>query len=429
MTLSREYRDARYHYCLACLEALFDRRPSPNLDCQLDGKLDSKLEATFPYHFPSNSAEALALRRKRDKEAQDIIELDHLRRTSTPPTTSASFVDSQSPNLTLSRPRDVLPYPARYKKQGRTTSDYGKRKSSDTANTSSLPLSKRRRLHEARGTPYKALICFCREPAGESDLITCASGACMIGTFHLQCLNLKEKIEDGDEVYCMYCAESFREVEAGPMKVVGVDPTESETPSDTEDDVPSTPRSDLDQDGVYIPDPAACGIVEDDALTLPSSPSFHTVNGPGHTATSKTHHTQIDGLMSPVPVTPCLRPISTASLSGNISKAAKPSSAVPLPPGSNRTTFADLAPFIICELSSHSPFGLSSNEAKAVRDWQRFCPRSKLLQSRCGHEANKTRVSSDEGALDALDHGVDVIDGKGVALCKLTELMKCVRTN
>lgn len=152
----------------------------------------------FLYHCPSNSPEALNLRGKRDDETELLpltpVQGKHL---ANPVQTPAS----KTPNLKFSRPDDVSPFIRRYRKQGLTYKSRRKSRTSEQLETGRTP--------EASRPEQEVQICYCREAANGLELVRCSSPNCMIGTFHFQCLNLQEPLEEGDEVYCDYCAEDL----------------------------------------------------------------------------------------------------------------------------------------------------------------------------------------------------------------------------
>lgn len=128
LTLARNYLSSgrestkreETHYNLACLEAIFDRGLTISEPYEFDGQSDGAVDNpnTFPYHFPSNSPEALKLRKRRYAEIEEILQEEHAHKSKSPTAELKRDVADNSPNLKLTRANNVSPYEQRYKKQG-----------------------------------------------------------------------------------------------------------------------------------------------------------------------------------------------------------------------------------------------------------------------------------------------------------------------
>ncbi len=383
------------HYSLTCLEALFDqglavRTPydihgyfdqlgsladfqSYHSWSEVDGQVDDLVDVSgFPYHYPSNSPEALYLRGKRfiETTAVPLTPVRGERPVDSMPTSA-----SKTPTLKLSRPSDVSPYDRRYKKQGLTYENRRKSRISEQLDIKPFPLTSQPAQEDR--------ICYCREPADGSELVQCCSPNCMIGTFHLRCLNLEEPLEEGEEVYCSYCAESLgadddRENESDALPVTGEVHAEHRCQS-----VPTSPLpkllEDSDVHGEQVEGAPSSDTNTSSNTDRPSPSAFVAINCP-LTNLSVFHCTQTDGARSPLPATPYLKPTSATS-SQTRSDREKKQVPVSLQPDSSQISFADLAPFIGVSHLSYSPLGLTNEEAEAFLNWKQSCPKSRLLDA------------------------------------------------
>jgi hypothetical protein len=356
------------HYSLTCLEDLFNGGLTVSTLCDLDGQLDHRADnATgFPFRCPSNSAEARRLREERYREIEDTLHEDQLR--SSRKVKPGDHHGTETPNLKLHRASNISPFVSRYRKQGLRWGEQ-KRRSKELENpfTAASELQKTR-SHQGH------LICLCREPAGESDLVICSSSGCMIGTFHLQCLGLDEPLEEGDEVYCMYCAENLVLNEGCKSEDGGSDGStfveghqqlepESELPNTRKGFEDNTNRSDLTT--------ATAESDEEENFQPSEKHRFQAINSL-ESGTGIFHTVQTDGTRSLPPLTPYLKPMKP--------RRGKTPAQIPLQPGSSQMGFTDLAPFISLAYEDYSPTGLNKKEVKVFHDWVYSCPNSRLLQ-------------------------------------------------
>lgn len=428
------------HYSLTCLEGLFDRglshetpyevdghvdqpgqsahsichNPTGEVTCQVDGLADV---SGFPYHYPSNSPEALYLRGKRDDETE-LLPRTPVRgkRPASPVRTPAS----QTPNLKLSRPNDVSPFLRRYRKQGLTYENRRKSRTSEQLETGCTPKTSR--------PEQEVRICYCRDAANCLELVQCSSPNCMIGTFHLECLNLQEPLEVGDEVYCDYCAENLSADDDGETvedvyTVTGGVHAEDECTAGTASPVPELLGDSNVQVGYPEETASSATDLSSDAVT-PRHNGFVAINDP-KTCPNIHRYAQADGARSPIPATPYLKPTSTPS-SKAASERQKKQSQVPLQPGSSQISFADLAPFIGLSHLAYSPLGLTNNEAREFVHWKNSCPKSRLLEALPIEERIEKGLKPSE-AWYPVNHQGYVLLQNGFAPRKLSELLDLVR--
>jgi hypothetical protein len=366
------------HHHLTCMQDLFNRGLEISAPFEIDGQFDVTPAGSpaFPYHYPSNSPEAMLLRQERYMEIEQLLK--DIRQQNVTGTKADRLEEKNSPSLKISRPNDVSPYGRRYKKQGLTYHDkYRKSGGSDKAEC-----EQSQRLN---GSPEELLICFCREPAGDSELITCSSETCMIGTFHLQCLDLDEPLEQGDRVYCMYCAENLS-LEDNESSAIKDDILSTEKVSELMNQDPTPPSALLetisDAETVVDPDDIDTMTATDSEANEDTSFQDHhrfiAINSPT-ASPGVTQHTQLDGPRSPNQASTDFN--AELPSSSALRWRTKTRTATPLPLGSNETRFEHLAPFICCVDQSQSSYGLTKPEAEALRTWKSFCPISRLLLS------------------------------------------------
>ena len=402
------------HYSLTCLEDLFDRGLCSGTPHEIDGHFDTPTEQAtteFPYHFPSNSPETRRLRSERQDEIREMVQMTPVKARSS----ARKEKSPETPNLKLARPSDVSPYVRRYKKQGLTWQTRGKNKLSEQNVSSSLQKSR---------TSQETLICYCREPADGSELVYCSSPACMIGQFHLRCLQLNEPLEEGDEVYCAYCAEDLTP-DCSSESESDLSPRIHPDDWDESQSIPTSPAPEA-QDSIITVNRAEESRGSEHEMDYnadtASSPGFVAVNSPA-AVKDASDFAQFDGTHSDLPATPYLKPTSTSSHTIKTKREKKRARVSPQP-GSSEVSFADLAPFISVSHLTHSPLGLMNNEARIFMHWKRLCPSSKLLQTGLIKEhAKQGQEPGEDGSL-MIEHGSE--KENGVARNKLSEMLKIV---
>ena len=426
------------HYTLTCLEDLFDRGLSTETPYEVDGHIDRPSESElstsrsrvdkvtsqvdglvdvsgFPYHYPSNSPEALYLRGKRDNESI-LRPLTPVRGTR--PASPVRTSTSQTPSLKLSRPNDASPFVRRYKKQGLTYESRRKSRTSEQLEIGCRPKASR--------PEQEMRICYCREAANCLELVQCSSPNCMIGTFHLQCLNLQEPLEEGDEIYCDYCAENLSadddsETGEDAYTVTGGVHAEDECAAGTASPVPELLEGSNVQGG-YPEGTASPATDSGNHAVTRGHKGFVAINDP-KTCLSIHRYAQTDGPPS-VPAKPYLKPTSTPS-SKTRSERQKKQARVSLQPGSSQISFSDLAPFIGLSHLAYSPLGLTNNEARVFLHWKKSCPKSRLLKALPIGERIEKGLRPSEAWYPVKPQGY-VLPHEGFAPCKLSGLLDLV---
>ena len=401
------------HYSLTCLERLFDQILSIDKPCEVDGHFDDDLEIPdFPHNYPSNSPEAKLMRQKRSKEIERLTQVTPIREISKDRLAQGRS-EIRTPNLKLRRPNDASPYHRRYRKQGLT---YENKRKSGESGQSEQQQNDGASTEKKRPQEYR--ICYCREPAGESELISCSSTACMIGTFHLECLNLNQELEEGDDVYCSYCAEDLSAEESSDadddeaLDSSAIDAIATEayraTPS------PSAPERSHDQNALQTT------AVESQESDSEANDGASDMYPQGFTPVNSDEHDQFDGQRSPVPMKLYLQPIATPSASSRRERPTK-STHVPLQPDSSQINFADLAPFISVSHQAHAPLGLTNAEAWAVQKWRINCPKSRLSQRQPATHPSSSPVKRDDR-----NNYFAAVTENGLDTRKLSEMLKNV---
>lgn len=250
----------------------------------------------------------------------------------------------------------------------------------------------------------------------------------MIGTFHVRCLDLEQPLEEGDEVYCMYCAEDLHQYDTDESDVgLGNAAMLVGEAGDVHEDGPDAAAlSSSAVGGEYGENSSEAGSrsseqeVRED-LSSPVQHSFTAINGP-NAGTNVSYATPFDGPSFPVPATPYLKPISASSLEHGYKKQRN-RHPVPLPPGSSLMAFTDLAPFITIS-SRAQTLGWTEEEVIVFKQWKRACPKSRLLAGL------SVRQKVEKGLSPMVAKNVvrfnESSDGRGTLSFKLSELLKSV---
>ena len=405
------------HYSLTCLERLFDQIICINKPCEVDGHFDDDLEMPdFPHNYPSNSPEAKLIRQKRSKEIETLTQVSPIGERSKD-RLALGRSEIRTPNLKLRRPNDASPYHRRYRKQGLT---YENKRKSGESGQSEQQQNDGASTEKKRPQEYR--ICYCREPAGESELISCSAKACMTGTFHLECLNLNQELEEGDEVYCSYCAEDLSaeessdgdDDEALALLAKGAIATEAYTATPS----PSAPQYNHDQNALETT------AVESQESDSEANDDEIEMYPQGFTPVNSDEHDQFDGQRSPIPTKLYLQPISTSSTSSRRERPMQ-STHVPLQPDSSQINFADLAPFISVSHQAHAPLGLANEEAWAVQKWKINCPKSRLSQGQPATQHSNGPIGRDMQR-DDRNHYFTAVMENGSDTRRLSEMLKNV---
>jgi hypothetical protein len=341
----------------------------------------------FAFNHPSNSTQALVLRRRKDTEIEEI--LIHVNKYEK--RRSDDFATPQKSPLVITPPLQ-MPGEERYKKQGlgewdkkkeRTTSGKRDRKSDGSNTTTSSTKC------------LKTRICHCGEPAGVGQVVKCGAEFCPVGAYHLECTGLREKPRKGMVWLCSNCSD------APEGTLVAAAASESEEEMQV-GDIDDEYDDETDEEG-YFSDESFCdgdqmsiadGEVE--SSSEPTTPhrvdaaveTFTPVNrqqnsGPPSTPTrtidaSTSSFTPVNPGRTPGTITPfTIRCLPAFSLDGppTIDGMVQ----LCLPVGLSETTFEDLAPFIIAETNVASLRALTPEHMGTLDEWRALCPASRLL--------------------------------------------------
>jgi hypothetical protein len=340
----------------------------------------------FAFNHPSNSTQALVLRRRKDTEIEEIlihVEKYEKRRFD-------DFAAPQKSHLVITQPLQ-MPGEERYKKQGlgewdkkkeRTTGGKRDRKSDGSNTTTSLTKS------------LKTRICHCGEPAGVGQVVKCGAEFCPVGAYHLECTGLREKSREGMVWLCSNCSNA---PEGTPVAAAA-----SESEEEMQVDECDCESDDEMEEG-YLSDKSFCDgdqmSIADREVESSSEPTtppsvdaaveiFTPVNRQQNSGSPSTPMRTIDASTNsftpvnpghtPGTITPfTIRCLPAFSLDGppTIDGMAQ----LCLPVGWSEATFEDLAPFIIAETNVTSLRALTLEHMGMLEEWKALCPTSRLL--------------------------------------------------
>lgn len=397
----------KIHYTLICLEKMFNRGATVSPKLALDGQGDESGEdpVEMPYDYPSNSPQALRLRKRRLEEAEEIVadvQAQDAKRAKRLELRQTSGTPDESGDLKLRRPVDLSPYNIRYKKQGRIHSGEKKVRVSD-GSTYFYDASDKESIYEPPTNVTRALtalanpnICVCQEPAGDRAVVSCSNDKCLIGAFHLECMG-EQQLSPAGELYCKLCQHTFDGLEtaarvaaagakADELKALNaeVDVSSMHTGTPTKEEFSEFVRYPEDEDDqfsefVHWPEDDADGQTQQVNKSPSAHPGRAFVAGNDQSAsTDSTKASQLDGQSS-------LRQIFGgfnvhADWPRRIKQILKGRTTARPSPGSYKMAFTDLAPFIFAKPRNQlrNLNVLTDTEEAVLDDWKRRCPRSRL---------------------------------------------------
>jgi hypothetical protein len=381
------------------------------------GNIQNYFKPEFPFDHPSNSLQALSLRRRRDAEIDEILaDVDKYQKRR-----QDEFSQPQKSPLAITPPPQ-MPGEERYKKQG--LGRYDKEKEQRVigrrdANSGSSDMS------TISTTSMKVQICKCREPSGVGVVLKCNAAFCPTGYFHLECTGLLQQPTANLVWTCSDCS-GFPEGslvaavaaeasdEGGELEIddeheydydymYDDDEDLSNENFDSHDELLESDRmSTATSRGTASPD----DLSDSDCIstltgvrgTSPEQPV--TLTRAVHTANE---FTLINQGVSELPVTPprhmtpknSFTPINPNRTSGTVTPfsihhtpffsldggppTAEGQAASCLPVGWSEVAFEDLAPFIVAETNVASYRTLSPEYMGMLEEWKAACPMSRLL--------------------------------------------------
>lgn len=256
--------------------------------------------------------------------------------------------------MRIHRPKNLEDITERYKKQRLTRADQEQERKISRQEQQSLTDTDTSKDPAPLVAPWDRearLICYCREPENDSDLVQCSNDFCLIGWFHVECCGQSPSLLSDRRFYCDFCADPAHESDSDASGTIESDCSAREAPR-----TPSPPKDRAD-DGSEISD----GFEEQVPHVLPELGGFTPIN-------RKRRYTHD----SP----------SAINLDGSINARSRPVINYPRP--TNRlnpsfVSFADLAPFISYEIFPASPTGLTESDAVNFEAWRYSRPVSNLV--------------------------------------------------
>lgn len=353
--------------------------------------IENYFNPDFPFDHPSNSLQALSLRRRRDAEINEMladVEKYNKRR-------QYDTIQPQKSPLVITPPPQ-MPGEQRYKKQGR--SKWDKEKEQRVAGRRDTnPESTGTSVDSTKSTQFR--ICKCREPAGVMVVLRCGAEFCPTGHFHLECTKLLQKPETNHTWTCSDCsgfpegslvaAEASDEGEELAMDdeydddfVDGHDEELCNEDYNSQEDFPDSDYMSL-LPGTKVSSPheltaPSSAVRPVNKFALSDQGTFGFPATPPRHITPTNSFTPINLDRTPSTVTPSrVRHAPLFSFNGGLQ--VKGQSAACPPVGWSEVTFEDLAPFITAETDLASYRALEPEHVGMLEQWKAECPVSRLI--------------------------------------------------
>jgi hypothetical protein len=419
-----------------CVNSMIPSPPKPHRTVRSRTKghasIQNYLMPDFPFEYPSNSPQALSLRRRRNAEIDDILadveKYDKRRQDG---------VDHLQESPLVITPPPQMPGEERYKKQGLRRGDKEKEQRvidrRDTNSGSSGTTT------ESAESPSLVRICKCRE-LSQGVVLRCGAEFCPTGQFHLECTGMLQEpaanlvwtcsdcsgLEEGslvpaglsDEEEVLELEDEYESDYDYVYHDYGEDDVEdlSNEDSDSHDDLLSTDRSVTDagrrtvfsddsSDGDQMTPVADMEVASYGKYKTPGR-AVETVNEfileiqttHEEAITPPKHNTMANSF---TPINPDRKPSTvTPSSISPLDGGPAPAPGIMtgcLPSGWSNVIFEDLAPFIIAETNVRSYRALAPEHMGMLEEWRTACPVSRLVlgQRVCGHSrVNNVRTAT-----------------------------------
>lgn len=255
--------------------------------------------------------------------------------------------------MRIHRPKDLEDITGRYKKQRLTRADQDQERkisrqeqqSQPDPDTSKDPAPAAPWDREAR------LICYCREPENDSDLVQCSNELCLIGWFHVECCGQSPSLLSDRRFYCDFCTDTTHESDSDASSdMIKPDSSAREILR-----TPSPPRDRAD-DGSEISD----GFEEQVPHVSPELGGFTPINRKRRYSHESPSHINLDGSINAR-----ARPVINYHPTKHLNAAF--------------VNFADLAPFISYKIFPASSTGLTESDGVNFEAWRYSQPVSNLV--------------------------------------------------
>lgn len=350
--------------------------------------------------FPENTI--LDHQRKRQEIETTLNEVRKFERCRTRSQESIENVDSTTlPDLHITRPIYMETAKDRYKKQGLGRWNQVVTLRNSRSSPSQMSSASTRLNSDVQ------LRCYCREPdSGTEPMVKCNNEWCPIGWFHARCAGCQDEDSEYEHFLCDYCREDY-----GPFGPVSEDEVMMEEVTAVNDMIleqadnlaiedddmealySADDESDQDNDSAQTSTAVHWGTpinIRSQPTTIHPIPANHNIHP--STEDSTTQPEQLDGKS-------LTRNSSISAFTSSSSTTCHPISfhdplARSLFPGSSKTSFADLAPFMTSE-------SLSPREVEVFENWKHSQSPSRLVR------ALLSSSSSNNDNRDDSNHGDD----------------------
>lgn len=251
--------------------------------------------------------------------------------------------------MRLRRPKDLGDIHERYKKQRLTASDQKQEWKISRQQQHAQASVADDVAPAAPADREPRLICYCREPENDSDLVQCSNEFCLIGWFHADCCAQSPFLLSDRRFYCDFCTDRTHESDSDTSSDIEVVYTSQVAPR-----TPSPARAGQD-DTSEVSD----GFAEQYSQALPTIGGFTPINPERQYSHASPSSINLDGSINPR-----MRPVINYRPARRFN--------------ANLATFADLAPFISYKIFPASPTGLTEHDILNFEAWRYSMPISTL---------------------------------------------------